>query len=167
MISFKHYLNESQRQLQWDANPKIGWWKDQKVLRLYHGTDMDHLDSIYKSGLDRLDRSTGMISFAFEPFTARAFSVMGGEARFLGAGARAKTVPQTRRVVLVFDIPQKWIVSYEDPQLRGNDPVHKERLVDKTIYENFDQSDQQYYQLCELRVSSVVPAKYLIGYMVK
>lgn len=167
MISFKEYLLESKNQIQWDGNPKIGWWKEAKVLRLYHGTNIEYLDSISKEGLNRPDPKTGMISFAIEPFTARAFAVMGGEARFLGAGAKAKTVAPSARCTLVFDIPQMWIQKNLDQDLHGNDPEHKERLMDKEIYDSWNNNDQQYYQLCELRVRAHVPPKFMVGYMMK
>lgn len=170
MVSFKQFLIEQQTsvpKLPWDGNPDIGWWRDGKTLRTYHGTTIDHLDSIAADGLNRLDAKTGMVSFALEPFTARAFAVMGGEARFLGAGAKAKVVPKDKRITLVFDLPQSFVSKYEDPDLRGNDELHLRRLRERDLYDEFDGSDQQYYQLCELRVSSVVPAKYLVGYMVK
>ena len=167
MTSFKQFLLESKDQLPWDGNPTIGWWRDAKVLRLYHGTDLNNYESIKKTGLDRLDQRTGMISFAFEPFTARAFSVMGGEARFLGAGAKAKTVPAERRATLVFDIPMSFIEKHEDKDLHGNDPAHKSRLQNKDEYDAWKNSDQQYYQLCEIRIASKIPAKYLVGYMIK
>jgi hypothetical protein len=167
-ITFKEFLaEESGSKLPWNGSPAIGWWRDGSKLRVYHGTDLQHYDSIAKTGLDRLDPKTGMISFALEPFTARAFSVMGGEARFLGAGAHAKTVPENKRITLVFDLPRAFVDAHEDPDLRGNDPEHKKRLQDEDEYRKFKGGDQQYYQLCELRVNAKVPAKYLVGYMVK
>ena len=170
MVSFKQFLIEQETKvpkLPWNGTPDIGWWRDGKVLRTYHGTNFEHLESISVSGLDRLDAKTGMISMALEPFTARAFAVMGGEARFLGAGAKAKVVPQEKRITLVFDLPQSFVSKYEDPDLRGNDPLHLRRLRERELYDEFDGIDQQYYQLCELRLSTAVPAKYLVGYMVK
>jgi RNA:NAD 2'-phosphotransferase (TPT1/KptA family) len=73
------FENKIPRQLPWQGNVQIGWWQDNKVMRMYHGTNLDFVPSIAKEGLNRLDASTGMISFAYEPFTARAFAVMGGK----------------------------------------------------------------------------------------
>jgi hypothetical protein len=153
--------------LPWNSAPDIGWWRDGKVLRTYHGSNMKYLESFAENGLNRKDSGTGMISLAYEPFTARAFAAMGGEAEFRKAGAKAKTIPENERITLVFDIPQSFVKKYEDPNLRGNDPVHLARLRNKEEYEAWTGTDQQYYQLCELRVSSEVPAKYLVGYMIK
>ena len=78
-MRFKEFIYEQAQatKLPWDSNPKIGWWRDAKVLRMYHGTNLDFVDSFAKEGLNRPDPKTGMFSLAYEPFTARAFAVMG------------------------------------------------------------------------------------------
>lgn len=169
MISFHEYLLEQSglKSIPWDGAPTIGWWEDQNPLRMYHGSNARHLESFAKDGLNRKDSSTGMISLAFDPFTARAFAVMGGEAEFRKAGAKAKTVPENQRITVVFEIPKPFIIAHQDPDLRGNDPEHLKRLTDQSVYETWTGSDQQYYQLCELRLNAVVPAKYIVGYMIK
>jgi len=154
-------------QLPWNGNAPIGWWQDNKVMRMYHGTNLDFVPSIAKEGLTRLDAKTGMISFAFEPFTARAFAVMGGEARFLASKSKALVVPENKRAVLIFDLPREFVFKVIDRDFHGNDPEHKERLIDKSVYENWTRSDQQYYQLCEMRLESVIPASMMAGYMIK
>jgi hypothetical protein len=168
MITFKQYLREDTLpKLAWDPTPKIGWWRDADPLRLYHGTNLAHLDSFAEHGMNRPDPRTGMYSFAFEPFTARAFAIMGGEARLLASKAKPGVVPENQRVVIVFDIPQDWIERHQDLDLRGNDEEHLSRLQDKSKYDGWKGSDQQYYQLCELRVDAAVPAKFIAGYMLK
>lgn len=102
-----------------------------------------------------------------EPFTARAFATMGGEARFLAANARAQVVPADRRCVIVFDLPLSWVRASMDPDLHGNDPEHKQRLLNRELYDNWNRSDQQYYQLCEIRVSRPVSPQFISGYMLK
>jgi hypothetical protein len=169
MLTFKQFIAEAREvpKLPWEKNPTIGWWEDKNPLRVYHGTQLKHLESIAKTGLDRLDAGTGMISFALEPYTARAFASMGGEAEFRKAGAKAKAIPESERITLVFDLPRAWVTAHRDPDLRGNDSLHLKRLLNKDEYDKFDSNDQQFYQLCELRVNAKVPAKYLVGYMVK
>ena len=39
--------------------------------------------------------------------------------------------------------------------------------MSKEIYDSWNNNDQQYYQLCELRVRAHVPPKFLVGYMMK
>lgn len=168
MQSFKQFISESEiKKLPWDSSPTIGWWKDKKILRMYHGTNLDHIDSFNKEGLNRPDPRTKLYSLAFEPFTARAFAVMGGEAHFLASKSKSLVVPEFKRAVIIFDIPQKWIQDNLDTYLGGNDDTHKERLTDKQIYDDWVNSDQQYYQLCELRVTVPVPAKFIAGYTLK
>lgn len=161
------FEGKSVKQFPWNGNVSIGWWQDNNIMRMYHGTNLDFLPSIAKEGLNRLDARTGMISLAFEPFTARAFAVMGGEARFLAAKAKALVVPENKRCVLMFDIPKAFVFKYIDRDFHGNDPEHKERLINKEIYDNWTRGDQQYYQLCEMRLASTIPVNMLVGYMVK
>lgn len=170
MKNFKQYIAESEgktTRLPWNGNPTIGWWQDADVLRMYHGTNIDHLESFAREGLNRPDPRTKLYSLAFEPFTARAFAVMGGEARFLASKSKSQVVPENKRAVIVFDIPLKWINTHSDENLGGNDALHKERLLNKKLYDDWDSNDQQYYQFCELRVKAAVPAKYMSGYMLK
>ena len=169
MISFKQFITESgnSQKLPWNSNPTIGWWQSAKKLRMYHGTNLDNVESFAATGLNRPDPRTGLYSLAFEPFTARAFAVMGGEAHFLASKSKALVVPENKRAVIVFDIPLTWINKHADDFLGGNDEEHKERLQNKEIYDAWKNSDQQYYQLCELRVDAPVPAKYMTGYMLK
>jgi hypothetical protein len=149
------------------AGVRIGWWLDAKVLRMYHGSNLDHVKSFAEHGLNRPDPRTGMFSLAYEPYTARAYAVMGGEAHFLAAKSKALSVPENKRVVIVFDIPHQWILQHGDFDFYGNDPEHKARLKDKSLYEQWARGDQQYYQLCELRVKTPVPPTYMAGYMLK
>jgi hypothetical protein len=154
-------------QIPWDSNPRIGWWQEQDPLRLYHGTNLKNLPGFAKTGLSIPDPRTGMYSFAFEPFTARAFAVMGGEARFLASKSRTMIVPENQRAVVVFELPSQLVKKIMDNTLSGNDLLHKERLLDKEKYEEWDSTDQQYYQLCELRVTKPVSSNYIVGFMLK
>lgn len=174
-MNFKSYLQEAVakktnatiKQLPWVGNPTIGWWKDAKILRMYHGTNSSNLQGFAETGLSVPDPRTGMFSLAYEPFTARAFAVMGGEARFLKHKSKSLLVPENQRAVVVFDIPMSWIKTNMDPDLSGNDDAHIEKLTDKSVYEAWTSTDQQYYQLCELRVKKPVPPSMIAGYMLK
>jgi hypothetical protein len=168
MKTLKSLIVESRTaRMPWNGNPTIGWWQDADVLRMYHGTNLDNVESFAKEGLNRPDPRTGLYSLAFEPFTARAFAIMGGEAHFIASKSKALTVPENKRAVIVFDIPLVWINQHKDENLGGNDPASKKKLLDKNVYDEWKESDQQYYQLCELRVKTPVPPKYMSGYMLK
>lgn len=170
MKNFRQYISEAEgktTRLPWNGNPDIGWWQDAEILRMYHGTNLDYVESFAKEGLNRPDPRTKLYSLAFEPFTARAFAVMGGEARFLANKSKSLVVPENKRAVIVFDIPITWINAHTDPNLGGNDTLHKDRILKKELYDAWKESDQQYYQLCELRVTAPVPPKFMTGYMLK
>jgi len=164
MLSFSMFTEST---LPWDGNPKIGWWKDQKVLRLYHGTHKKNLDSVLKSGLTRKDPDTGMISLALEPNTAFGYAAMSGEYDFRAAGSKSVSVPPKDRVVIVFDIPIDWILKHYDPNLGGNVGNARKHMSSDAEYSKFKGNDNEYYALSEFRVNSVVPKKFIKGYMQK
>lgn len=165
MKRFKDFITEA-RKLQWNRNPDIGWWKDQDILTLYHGTHEDNLSDILKNGLNKF-HPNGHISLAFDPNTAHGYASMhGGETRFMAAGKKARHVPEEERVVLAFEIPMKWLEKNMDARLGGN-TGNKKKLQDKSLYDDWKGEDQQYYQLLEIRVNKVIPTKFLKGYMKK
>lgn len=93
--------------------------------------------------------------------------ISGGGDNFRGVNGKPQEVPPNKRAVLVFDIPMDWIEKHLDETLHGNQPNCKERLSNRSEYESFTNNDQQYYQFCELRVNSKVPAKFITGYMIR
>lgn len=154
------------KEMPFDSNPIIGWWRDQNPLRMYHGTNKANLESVLKNGITHRDPTTGLISLAFDPNTARGYASMsGGEANFRKAGANAKYVPIDKRITIVVELAQRWIESYMDPRLSGNIGDAKEKLLNKELYDNYDGPDYAYYALTELRVDMEVPVKYIVGYM--
>ncbi len=154
------------KQMPFDSDPNIGWWRGQDPLRMYHGTNIANLESVLDNGIANRDPDTGLISLAFDPNTARGYASMsGGEANFRRAGAQAEHVPVDKRVTIVMDIPWVWIERYMDPRLGGNIGDAKEKLLNKELYDNYDGPDYAYYALTELRVDMEVPANYIVGYM--
>jgi hypothetical protein len=167
MRTFLTFLTESLKKMPWKTPGDIGWWEDQETLTLYHGTHIKNVDAIAKTGLDRMDPTTGMISLTLDPFTARGYASMsGGESNFRQAGQKAKITPMNERAVLIFEIPTKWIVAHMDKNLGGNVGDTKKNMQDKTRFEKFTGPHSQYYQLSEFRVNTIVPPKFLKGYMV-
>ena len=164
MITFSLF---TESQLQWNGNPKIGWWEDQDPIIVYHGTHKKHLESVLKDGLTRKDPVTGFISLALEPNTAFGYAAMSGEAEFRAAGAKSVSVPPSDRVVFVFKIPKSWIMQHYDKNLSGNVGTAKKHMNSKEEYEKFKGNDNEYYSLAELRVNVPVPAKFITGYMKK
>ena len=168
MKTFKEYLTESAKELPWNSNPHIGWWEDNKVLRLYHGTNIRNLESVLKNGINKPDPNTGLISMALEPNTAFAYASMsgaGGEADFRKIGANPVHTKNSDRVVFVFDIPMEWIKKYYDPILSGNTPKERAKMQNKKLYR--PGADSMYYTLTELRFKTSIPPNFLVGYMTK
>lgn len=156
--------------LPWDANPKVGWWEDLDPIIFYHGTHENNLQSVLDNGLTRKDPDTGMISLALEPYTANAYAAMsgsGGEHKFRQIGASATTTKVDERVVIKFAIPNEWVKKHMDPKLGGNIGDAYKRMRSKDLYEQYEGSDQQYYQFAEIRVDAVVPPNFIVGYMKK
>lgn len=153
------------KKLSWDGNPKIGWWKDQDPLRLYHGTHKDNVDAISAEGFRT---STGWISFALEPNTAIGYASMAGEGGEIDF--RRKTTPRTvameDRRVFVLDVPLAFVLRNMDEKLGGNTRDVIQNLQDKNKYETFSGKDHVYYRFTEIRLKSV-PRQYITGVMAK
>jgi hypothetical protein len=171
MITFTEYLIESA--MKWNGYPTIGWWKDQKILVMYHGTHERNIKSMLSDGINRPDPKTGMISMAFEPNTAFGYASMsgaGGEADFRTVGAKVTTTPAAERAVIVAKMPMRWILSNMDSNLSGNLKEQKAHLQSKDMYDEHQKKyddDQSYYALCELRFKTHIPSKFLVGYTKK
>lgn len=171
MKTFKEFINEAKiKKVPWNPTPDIGWWEDQKTLIMYHGTHIKNIPFIEKSGIDRPDPETGMISMAFEPNTAFGYASMsgiGGEAEFRKAGSKVIATSPKERAVFVAELPMSWIKANYDPKLKGNLSTQKQNLTKKSKYDSFTGHDINYYQLAELRFKKPIPSKYIKGYMIK
>jgi hypothetical protein len=157
------------KEIPWEGHPKIGWWKDQEHLTLYHGTHKDNLHSVLKNGINRARESTGMISMALEPNTAHGYASMhGGELNFRRAGSKAKHVPDKDRVFVVAKVPKDWIEknSHPDKRLGGNIGDAAKRMRDPELHKNFKGADSEYYGMAELRFPHI-PKEFIQGYMRK
>ena len=171
MLTFTEYLTESF--LPWNGYPTIGWWKDQKILVMYHGTHERNIKSMLSDGINRPDPKTGMISMALEPNTAFGYASMsgaGGESNFRSVGTKPVTTPATERAIIVAKIPMSWILKNLDNNLGGNLREQMARLESKDVYDEYQKKyddDQSYYALCELRFKTHIPSKFLVGYTKK
>lgn len=185
MISFReHYLLEnnrkdlitqakekfpSKKKYKWNGNPKIGWWKDRNSIILYHGTNVNNLLGILESGIyaPKEGPTAGWVSLALEPNTSWGYASMGGESAFRAAGSKARHVPNEERIVFVMKFPVSYLEKHIEKDFRGNVVYTRNRLTDKSEYEAWKKSDQEYYAMTELRIPKHVDEKFIIGYMVK
>lgn len=170
-MSFKEFLLERQMkpQYKWNGNPKIGWWEDRKEIIFYHGTHKNNLESMLSTGIRAPSSgpTAGWVSLALEPNTAFGYASMGGESAFRAAGAKAIHIPAEDRVVLVLKMPVSYVKSHMEKNFRGNVDRTRNRLTDKTEYDSWRGSDQEYYALTEIRFPKVVEPKWIIGWMKK
>lgn len=169
-------LNEKVNYKPWSGNPNIGWWEDQKPLTLYHGTHQSKIEDILKSKLVAPSEgpTAHWVSLALEPNTAFGYASMrGGESAFRAAGAKAIHVPAEERAVLILSFPggkEQLLQMGMDTRIRGNDPIAKEKLLNRDLYEKWKaqgKTDQEYYALTELRLPKELDRKFIVGVMRK
>ena len=166
MKTFKEFLKEDK--VSFDKDPKIGWWKDHDHLTVYHGTHERNVEDIKKTGLNRPDPKTGMISVTHDPHTAHGYAAMsgaGGEADFRKAGNKVTHTPHEERAVIKMRIPKKWAEENMDHDLSGNLPSERKRMSDKSEYEKHEGQDQEYYRGTELRMKKPIPPEFIVGHM--
>lgn len=158
---------------EWQKDPKIDWWKDEPGdhYTLYHGTHEKNLEGIHKNGIHapKEGSTKGWVSMTHDPHTAHAYASMhGGETAFRGANQKAQSTPHEHRSVVVAHIPKKWAHENMNHHLRGNMPEVKDRLNDKSKYEEHKKAgkpDHEYYRTTELRFKDKIPAEFVKGYM--
>lgn len=173
MLNLREFLAQQANcpQLQWEENPKLGWWQYNDPLPVYHGTHIEHLNSILQYGLNRADQTTGMISLAMDPYTALAYASMsgaGGEWQY--KNGNKFITPNDNRVVIKFRLPRNFVEANYDPRLTGNKGICRDRMIDKKLYLDWKEEGKSccgYYSKCEIRIQGSVPPEYAVGWMKK
>lgn len=174
MMTFREFLLERDgpKRLDWNKNPKIGWWRDHDHVTLYHGTHDSRVHDIHRHGLKAPTHgpTAGNISMALEPHTAHGYASMhGGESSFRAAGAKAHHVPHEHRSVLVYKAPRHWVEKHMNKHMRGNMDAQRDNLIDKSKYVKHAASgraDHEHYMGTELRFPRI-PKHFLVGVMKK
>lgn len=160
--------------------PKIGWWEDNDPIRVYHGTHIHNIEWIEKNGImaPTTGYTAGVVSLALEPNTSwgyAAMSGMGGESGggvkakkgtvgFRDAGATAVRTPDLERVVFVIDFPKSYLMRHIAPI---NYESSQKKLTDRSLFDAWKRSDQEYYAITELKFLKTVELRYIKGYMTK
>lgn len=163
-------INENK--LGWIKNPIIGWWLDSDPVRFYHGTHSRNVKGIMKNGIyaPTSGPTADWVSLALEPNTAHGYASMsgaGGESEFRGIGDKVVTTPHHERTVFVLEIPQSYFLP-KMADARGAMVASRDKLTNRDRYEEWKKSgktDQEYYQITEIRLPKRVPPEYIIGYM--
>lgn len=172
LMKFKDFLLFESKEIPYEKNPDIGWWKDKEKERghhvVYHGTHKKNLPHILKHGINHKDPDTGMISVTHDPHTAHGYAAMsasGGEHNFRKAGKKPTTTAHEDRVVIKIHLPGDHPI---DGHLRGNVGDKQDALTNKDKYDAHKRSgkeDHEHYMKTELRTSKEIPAKHIVGYM--
>jgi len=158
-------LLEYIKQQKFNPSPKIGWWLDNDPITFYHGTHIRNKEYVEKEGLMS---SEGWVSLALEPNTAFGYASMsgvGGEKNFRKSTTKVEYVKPKDRIVFVVRLPKSLILKKMAPE-RGAMQSTKTKLVNKSEYEGWKKSDQEYYALTEIRIPKVEP-KYIVGFEIK
>lgn len=164
-------------EIPFDKTTDHGHWTDDSKdhVIVYHGTHKRNVEAIKKTGLNRPDPKTGMISVTMDPHTAHGYAAMsgsGGEANFRKVGGGAVNTPHEDRAVLKYKIPKKWLHDNMDHDLSGNVGDARKRMASKDEYEKWRKenphaSDHSYYQTSEFRLKKAVPPEFCLGHMHK
>lgn len=129
----------------------IGWWKTPPTY-LFHGTRTKILESIIEYGglkpteTNGYDRVQGKVFLTPDPYTARGYSVMGGEYQFK---TQKKPSPEKYgdRVVLVFKFDN---LNSFVPSGRMRARLENKELYDEWVKVHGNQNDFKYYELAEV-----------------
>jgi len=160
-MNFKEYIKETSL---FSNYRKLGWWKDTPTY-FFHGTREGILDKIKKDGgliptqtETGYDKVHGKVFMALDPYTARGYSVMGGEYQFK-LQRHPKPEKYGRRVVLVFkyDNINQFIPSGQRRNLLTN-----YELYDKFISENGENMAWKYYERSEVYSNEAVTLDHLV-----
>lgn len=166
---------ESTATMPFEGNPKVGWWKSQKHMTVYHGTHDDNVQHILKHGLNHADPTSGMVSVTHDPHTAHGYAAMsasGGEHHFRKAGGSPTNTPHDKRSVVKMKIPMSWASRNMDQHLRGNIGQAQGKMHDESKYNDWKsrnpgRPDHEYYQTTEVRMKKAIPSRFVVGIMKK
>jgi hypothetical protein len=126
------------RRLRWERYPKIGFWLDNDPLRFYHSANDLDFQKIQNHGLSF---PHGWVILNLEPYSLE------------------------QEYVLVIDLPLRWMYHHMDQRFTNMKEIQKNRLLRKELYIKWKRFDYQYYYGLQIRISNIVPARYVTGVM--
>lgn len=140
------------------GDQNIGWWRDNDTIKLYHGTSKTYLDSIMKNGL--IGNNFRFVYTTLDINTAYGYSLYGeSKGRFLSRKTyKTTTVPN--RVVVEISMPLDYFDS-EMLNINFTDLNTYNKLTDRSVYDEYDLTDSDYYMFTELVLSRTVEPKYI------
>lgn len=174
MKSFIEFITE--REMPWKSHEPhwIGDHEDSDHIYLYHGTHRRNAASVEKHGVVHGDPSTGLVSHALDPHTARGYAAMsgaGGEANFRKTTGKAVHVPVEDRAVAVYKVPKEFVRKHMQG-MRGNLEAERDKLTNKERFLKTKEEGKEHpYAKAEVRfkpeVSAEMHKKYYVGHMYK
>ncbi len=143
--------------------PAVNWWLDNEIIPAYHGFSTIHLQSILEHGL-LTSESTGLVYLTPDYGTAARFSLFGSKG--VDALAKYRTAayympPLNSCAVLHIDLPNDFVVSnsyWRKEQGRIFQSQTQPRLENRSLYDNYNGTDSEYYEDQEFYVNRGVSA---------
>lgn len=132
------------KRLPWIRNPDIKFWIDNDPVRLYYGIDQLELEWIETNGIRNW--KSRWVSLSLEPNTALLKNT-------------------DNALVMVIDLPTKWMMEHMDQRLGGNREGDKRRLLDRELYNKWIRPDFEYYAGLQIYIANFVPERYITGFM--
>lgn len=131
------------KRLLWVRNPDIKFWIDNDPVRLYYGIDQLELLWIETNGIRNW--KTRWVPLSLEPNTALKIT--------------------DNALVVVIDLPTKWMMEHMDQRLGGNREADKRRLLDRKLYSKWKRPDFEYYAGLQINIANFVPKRYITDFM--
>jgi len=134
----------------------VGWWLDNEVMTLYHGTSIDNVDNIISNGL--LGTNTHFIHLTFDMNTAYGFSIFkhGYEESLTNFQFNNKN--QRCLIELKFNIDD---FLYRILDINFSYGTSYSRLSDRKVYDDFIGTDNEYYKYTEFILTESIEKKYI------
>lgn len=97
---------------------------------------------------------------------AHGYAAMSGEHNFRQAGAKAETVPDEHRSIVVAHLPMEWVKANVDTNFGGNSPEIKSRLQNREAHKQFvakHGTDFLPHETPEFRFKEAIPPEFIVG----
>lgn len=123
--------------IRWQRKLDIGFWINQNPVRFYYGIISDRMSEVKSQGI-----KGRWIPLYLEPYSL-----------------------SNDDVILVIDMLPRFLMEHMDKRLTGNTSLQKDRLLSEEIYDKWTRYDRYYYDGCRILIDSLVPSRYITGYM--
>ena len=153
----KNIINEI-KLLEWNGQPEIGWWLDNKKITVYYPIKFSRLTELFTESIDKvfLDPNTAFGSLSVNPP--------------LTPEATYTRIDDAERAICIFEIPTTRftdLLEKTNPKLT-HDQYNKWIFKVKQHYQQYVVArDQEFYSYITLYLNKPLSKKYFKGYMIK